>query len=273
MKVEPPYSLAVRNSSPIRSIHAIGSRYLGGAEAFFAGLLRELNDRGYPTMGVVRSGSPLQHALSDIATASIGMRNGSDIFATWKIRRLIRRHHVPGPGQPVDAGSQGQRDDSRSPARGILSGQRLPACRCPDRKDPRHLRSSDWTGVSKGPRFSHRQFCHGLGVRRRAGGRSREARHSWGIDSDLLAGPLRREEGLRRPARSLRPSPLPRGRPFAGAGSRRRRAGSELARGAIASARHLRVHSMAGVGPASRGILPRGRRVRMPVSSRNPWPT
>ena len=56
----------MQNSSSIQSIHAIGSRHLGGAEAFFARLLRGLNDQGYPSMGVVRSGSPLEHQLSDV---------------------------------------------------------------------------------------------------------------------------------------------------------------------------------------------------------------
>ena len=82
----------MQNSSPIRSIHAIGSRHLGGAEAFFARLLRGLNDRGYPSMGVVRSGSPLERELSDVPTTGTGMRNGLDVFTIWKIRGLIRRH-------------------------------------------------------------------------------------------------------------------------------------------------------------------------------------
>ncbi len=82
----------MQNSSPIRSIHAIGSRHLRGAEAFFTRLLRDLNDRGYASLGVVRSGSPLANELTGIPWAGTGMRNGADIVTTWRIRRLIRQH-------------------------------------------------------------------------------------------------------------------------------------------------------------------------------------
>ena len=66
IRVKLPYSPTVQNSSSIQSIHAIGSRHLGGAEAFFARLLRGLNDQGYPSLAIVRSGSPLEHQLSDV---------------------------------------------------------------------------------------------------------------------------------------------------------------------------------------------------------------
>ena len=92
MTVKLPYSLIVKNSSPIRSIHACGSRHLGGAEAFFTRLLRGLNDREYPSMGVVRSGTPLQDELGDVPVIGTGMRNGLDVFTVRRIRELVRRH-------------------------------------------------------------------------------------------------------------------------------------------------------------------------------------
>ena len=82
----------MQNSDSIRSIHAIGSRHLGGAEAFFARLVRALNARDYASLPVVRSGSPLHEDLADIPAVGTGMRNGLDAVTAWRIRRLIRRH-------------------------------------------------------------------------------------------------------------------------------------------------------------------------------------
>lgn len=87
-----PYFPTVHNSDSIRSIHAIGSRHLGGAEAFFARLVRALNETGYASMAVVRSGSPLHQDLADVPAVGTGMRNGLDAVTAWRIRRLIRRH-------------------------------------------------------------------------------------------------------------------------------------------------------------------------------------
>ena len=54
----------------------------------FARLLRGLNDRDFPSMGVVRSGSPLQHELADLPAIGTGMRNGLDVFTVRTIRAI-----------------------------------------------------------------------------------------------------------------------------------------------------------------------------------------
>lgn len=72
------------------TIHAIGSRRLGGAERFFARLVRALHDAGAPTLAVVRRGSELARTLPPVPVVETGMRNGADVLTAWRIRRLIR---------------------------------------------------------------------------------------------------------------------------------------------------------------------------------------
>lgn len=77
----------------INSIHAIASRRLGGAERFFARLVRGLHGTGYASMAVVRRGSELAQLLRPaVPVTETGMRNGADVLTAWRIRRLIREH-------------------------------------------------------------------------------------------------------------------------------------------------------------------------------------
>lgn len=74
----------------IHSIHAIGSRELGGAERFFARLTQALDDAGHSTTRVVRRGSALVEELPGASTLTTGMRNGLDVTTWFALRRLIR---------------------------------------------------------------------------------------------------------------------------------------------------------------------------------------
>jgi glycosyltransferase involved in cell wall biosynthesis len=72
------------------TVHAIGSRGVGGAERFFARLASDLSNRGHETAAVVRHGADLRALLStEVAIAEVGMRNGLDVFTWWTIRRLV----------------------------------------------------------------------------------------------------------------------------------------------------------------------------------------
>lgn len=74
----------------IHSIHAIGSRALGGAERFFARLTEALDGAGHPTTRVVRAGSALSEMLPTEASVRCGMRSGVDVLTWMAVRRLIR---------------------------------------------------------------------------------------------------------------------------------------------------------------------------------------
>ncbi len=74
----------------IHSIHAIGSRELGGAERFFARLTQALDDAGHSTTRVVRRGSALVKELPGVSTLTTGMRNGLDVTTWFALRRLMR---------------------------------------------------------------------------------------------------------------------------------------------------------------------------------------
>jgi glycosyltransferase involved in cell wall biosynthesis len=78
----------------IRSIHAIASPALGGAERFFVRLVGALHETGYPSMAVLRRGSLLAQALDPaVPQAATGMANSLDVRTVWTIRRLVARHH------------------------------------------------------------------------------------------------------------------------------------------------------------------------------------
>ncbi len=81
----------------IRSIHAIGSPGMGGAERFFARLVRGLVRAGSPATAVVRRGAALKgHLDGNVRVVETGMRNGIDVFTMLRVRRLIRteRPHI-----------------------------------------------------------------------------------------------------------------------------------------------------------------------------------
>jgi len=72
------------------TVHAIGSRGVGGAERFFARLASELAGRGHETAAVVRHGADLRELLApQVDVVETGMRNGLDAFTWWAIRRLV----------------------------------------------------------------------------------------------------------------------------------------------------------------------------------------
>jgi glycosyltransferase involved in cell wall biosynthesis len=76
-----------------RSIHAIASPALGGAERFFARLVSALHESGYPSMAVLRRGSLLDGTIdSAVPRVLTGMANSLDVRTMWTIRRLVARH-------------------------------------------------------------------------------------------------------------------------------------------------------------------------------------
>jgi len=77
----------------IRSIHAIASPALGGAERFFARLVGALHESGYPSMAVLRRGSLLAETLDPgVPQLHTGMLNSVDLRTVWRIRRLVAQH-------------------------------------------------------------------------------------------------------------------------------------------------------------------------------------
>ena len=75
----------------IRSVHAIGSPRLGGAERFFVRLVGALERGGNPTVAVIRTGSELGEILdANQARVETGMRNGLDLLTMMAIRRVVR---------------------------------------------------------------------------------------------------------------------------------------------------------------------------------------
>ena len=74
----------------VSTVHAIGSRRLGGAERFFARLVRALHGTGAPTLAVVRRGSELARMLPPVPVVETGMRNGADVLTAWRIRRIVQ---------------------------------------------------------------------------------------------------------------------------------------------------------------------------------------
>ncbi|MCG8468581.1 MAG: glycosyltransferase [Gemmatimonadetes bacterium] len=77
----------------IRSIQAIGSPVMGGAERFFVRFVNALNERGYPSLAVHRARFDLPTFLDPaVPSVGTGMRNGLDFVTANKIGRLIRRH-------------------------------------------------------------------------------------------------------------------------------------------------------------------------------------
>lgn len=77
----------------IRSIHAIGSPRLGGAERFFARLVNALTASGYPSMAVLRRGSMIGGILDPgVERVETGMRNSLDLLTAAAIRRQVRKH-------------------------------------------------------------------------------------------------------------------------------------------------------------------------------------
>lgn len=72
------------------TVHAIGSRRLGGAERFLSRLATTLAGRGHPTAAVLRRGAELRGLLEpEVEVVETGMRNGVDVITWWTIRRLI----------------------------------------------------------------------------------------------------------------------------------------------------------------------------------------
>ena len=77
----------------IRSIHAIGSPKLGGAERFFVRLVNALTADGYTSAAVLRHGSALTAELApEVPRVHAGMRNSLDLLTVRTIRAMVREH-------------------------------------------------------------------------------------------------------------------------------------------------------------------------------------
>ncbi len=75
----------------MRSLHLIGSKKSGGAERFYARLVRALHEAGQPTLAVNPPGSAVACELSDnIPQRHVTMLGHWDPLARWRIRRIIR---------------------------------------------------------------------------------------------------------------------------------------------------------------------------------------
>lgn len=77
----------------MRSLHFIGSKESGGAERFYARLVRALHEAGQPTLAINPPGSAVARELCD----SVPQRHvrhtllgHQDPLARWRIRRIIR---------------------------------------------------------------------------------------------------------------------------------------------------------------------------------------
>ncbi|MGH8581771.1 MAG: glycosyltransferase [Gammaproteobacteria bacterium] len=76
----------------MHSLHIIGSRAGGGAEAFFCRLVRALSAHGASVSAIVRPGSWVSEQLGGgVRYMSIGMRGGWDLWARYRIGRAVRR--------------------------------------------------------------------------------------------------------------------------------------------------------------------------------------
>jgi glycosyltransferase involved in cell wall biosynthesis len=76
-----------------RSIHAIASPALGGAERFFARLVSALHEDGYPSMAVLRRGSKIAGIVdAGVPRVFTGMANSIDLRTVWRMRRLVAEH-------------------------------------------------------------------------------------------------------------------------------------------------------------------------------------
>jgi glycosyltransferase involved in cell wall biosynthesis len=74
----------------MRTMHAIGSAHLGGAERFFARLAAALAAAGHPTTAVLRRGADLRDLLPPaVEVVETGMVNGADLGTWWTIRGVV----------------------------------------------------------------------------------------------------------------------------------------------------------------------------------------
>ncbi len=83
----------MNGSSPISSLHIIGSKKAGGAERFFLRLVQQLHEQNQPVMAIVRSQSYVSQALADteIPTYPLPFINIWDYWTRFKISRLIQQ--------------------------------------------------------------------------------------------------------------------------------------------------------------------------------------
>ncbi len=75
----------------MHSLHIIGSRARGGAEAFFCRLVGALSAQGASVSAIVRSGSWVNEQLGGgVKHMAIGMRGDWDLWARYRISRAVR---------------------------------------------------------------------------------------------------------------------------------------------------------------------------------------
>jgi len=75
----------------ISSMHIIGSRFMGGAENFYARLIHALAEAGQPVSSVNRPGSEVSgHLPESVPQHRAAMRNNWDWFSRFQIGRLIK---------------------------------------------------------------------------------------------------------------------------------------------------------------------------------------
>ncbi len=83
----------MNRSTPLASLHIIGSKQAGGAERFFLRLVQQLHEHQQPVTVIVRSHSYVHQALADtgIPLYHLPFINIWDYWTRFNISRLIRR--------------------------------------------------------------------------------------------------------------------------------------------------------------------------------------
>jgi glycosyltransferase involved in cell wall biosynthesis len=79
-------------TTPIASLHVLGSREFGGADQFYVRLVLALRDAGWPVAAVNRRASPVAAALggSGVEQLHLPLANQWDLWSILRMRRLLR---------------------------------------------------------------------------------------------------------------------------------------------------------------------------------------
>jgi glycosyltransferase involved in cell wall biosynthesis len=79
-------------TTPIASLHVLGSREFGGADQFYVRLVLALREAGRPVTAVNRRGSPVAVALSGsgVEQLHLPLANQWDLWSVLRMRRLLK---------------------------------------------------------------------------------------------------------------------------------------------------------------------------------------
>ena len=168
-----------QGARPMKSLHLIGSKNMGGAERWFTRFMHAMVRHGEPVEAVVRRGSraggapPRRPAASRAAVSHrLGSAHPLRGGAPPQGQRRADRADLHGPRHPPHPSRTGPRQGPCVAPRRVLQARPLPPCACLDRQHQGAVRLDDQGRPAGSAGFPH----HQLRRPRQSGARGRARR-------------------------------------------------------------------------------------------------